>query len=328
MKADGHGSDVSGANESSVDEHRSEGGESSSVSFPSDCDMSSCGESSPSSSSSSNNNSWNSGLKSSRWGGRGTAIGERIRKPTAHRVTARPAALQRPDVNVAFRYEVTPAQAAAAGAEAEADRLNTLMQACRPRPPPHLLPSSTVQLSRDHRVEARAQGTLYQKKMASNTGATTTTASATMISTPTKSSSSNSRASSLTPRAKSRRWYLTRVGFSDSSKKMERQPSRDSNGTSTSAAGEAVAVAAAAAAEECGSSDESKKSVIVDQGTGGVYSLCITPFFVVTKSCTKILILPKILPTRFCFTFYGDKILYKIFPRFSHGRKCALLAKS
>ena len=54
----------------------------------------------------------------------------------------------------------------------------------------------------------------------------------------------------------------------------------------------------------------------------------LTPVFMVTKSCTKILILPKIFPTRFCFTFHGNKILYKIFPRFSDGRKCALLAKS
>ena len=29
----------------------------------------------------------------------------------------------------------------------------------------------------------------------------------------------------------------------------------------------------------------------------------LTPVFMVIKSCTKILILPKILPTRFCFTF-------------------------
>ena len=29
----------------------------------------------------------------------------------------------------------------------------------------------------------------------------------------------------------------------------------------------------------------------------------LTPVFMVTKSCTKILILPKIFPTRFCFTF-------------------------
>ena len=36
----------------------------------------------------------------------------------------------------------------------------------------------------------------------------------------------------------------------------------------------------------------------------------------VTKSWTKILILPKIFPTRFCFTFYGNKILYKIFQDF------------
>ena len=50
--------------------------------------------------------------------------------------------------------------------------------------------------------------------------------------------------------------------------------------------------------------------------------LCVlTPVFMVTKSCTKIVILPKIFPTRFCFTFYGNKILYKIFPRFSDGRK-------
>ena len=44
-----------------------------------------------------------------------------------------------------------------------------------------------------------------------------------------------------------------------------------------------------------------------------------------TKSCTKILILPKIFPTRFRFTFYGQKYWLKIFPRFSDGRKCALL---
>ena len=55
----------------------------------------------------------------------------------------------------------------------------------------------------------------------------------------------------------------------------------------------------------------------------------VTPvFMVVTKFCTKIFILPKILPTRFCFTFHGNKILYKIFRRFSDGRKYALLAKS
>ena len=42
----------------------------------------------------------------------------------------------------------------------------------------------------------------------------------------------------------------------------------------------------------------------------------------------KILYKNQTFPTRFCFTFYGDKILYKIFPRFSDGRKCALLAKS
>ena len=53
-----------------------------------------------------------------------------------------------------------------------------------------------------------------------------------------------------------------------------------------------------------------------------------SPIFMVTKYCTKILILPKILPTRFCFTFYGNKILCKNLPRFSDGRKCALLAKS
>ena len=45
--------------------------------------------------------------------------------------------------------------------------------------------------------------------------------------------------------------------------------------------------------------------------------------FMVTKSCTKILILPNIFPTKFYFTFHGDKILYKNLPRFSHG----LLAK-
>ena len=39
----------------------------------------------------------------------------------------------------------------------------------------------------------------------------------------------------------------------------------------------------------------------------------VTPAFMVTKSCTKILILPKILPTRFCFTFCGNEILYKTF---------------
>ena len=54
----------------------------------------------------------------------------------------------------------------------------------------------------------------------------------------------------------------------------------------------------------------------------------LTPVTMMTKSCTKILILPKIFPTRFRFTPYGEKILYKIFPRFSDGRKCALLAKS
>ena len=43
----------------------------------------------------------------------------------------------------------------------------------------------------------------------------------------------------------------------------------------------------------------------------------LIPVTMVTKSCTKILILPKIFPTRFCFTPYGNKILYKIFPRFS-----------
>ena len=50
----------------------------------------------------------------------------------------------------------------------------------------------------------------------------------------------------------------------------------------------------------------------------------LTPAFMVKNSCTKILILPKILPTRFCFTFYGNKILCKNLSRFSDGRKCAL----
>ena len=58
------------------------------------------------------------------------------------------------------------------------------------------------------------------------------------------------------------------------------------------------------------------------------YFLLFIPVFMVMKYCTKILILPKIFSTKFCFTFYGNKILYKNLPRFSDGRKCALLAKS
>ena len=54
----------------------------------------------------------------------------------------------------------------------------------------------------------------------------------------------------------------------------------------------------------------------------------VTPVTMVTKSCTKILILPKIFPTRLCFTPYGNKILRKIFQGFSHCRKCTHLAKS
>ena len=58
------------------------------------------------------------------------------------------------------------------------------------------------------------------------------------------------------------------------------------------------------------------------------HSRAVIPVFMVTKSCTKILILPKILPTRFRIAFYGNKILYKTLQRFfADGRKCALFAK-
>ena len=49
------------------------------------------------------------------------------------------------------------------------------------------------------------------------------------------------------------------------------------------------------------------------------------------KECHKILYKNldlKFFPTRFRFTCYGYKCCLKIFPRFSVGRKCALLAKS
>ena len=46
------------------------------------------------------------------------------------------------------------------------------------------------------------------------------------------------------------------------------------------------------------------------------------------KILSKNLDLTQDFPTRFCFTPYGNKILYKIFPRFSDCRKCTHLATS